>query len=176
MKQTGHLIILFLTFSFSILSCNINKSPKEGRDNTIAIENQDVDLANQFDKYFKDPNQIIPFALYFKMTNEKLDTTFFSSILSNDRIKNGDCIFYIVQINCIAGGDCAEYKLLSLCNFKFNSIKTIGKDRADAEYSLQFSYKIIDSTKIDLINEEERYNDDFETVFDTIIRTPLELK
>ncbi|OQA49324.1 MAG: hypothetical protein BWY47_00771 [Bacteroidetes bacterium ADurb.Bin302] len=161
MKQTGHLIILFLTFSFSILSCNINKSPKEGRDNTIAIENQDVDLANQFDKYFKDPNQIIPFALYFKMTNEKLDTTFFSSILSNDRIKNGDCIFYIVQ---------------SLCNFKFNSIKTIGKDRADAEYSLQFSYKIIDSTKIDLINEEERYNDDFETVFDTIIRTPLELK
>jgi hypothetical protein len=153
-------------FSFYCVSCN-HGQPNAGsagkhdsvsapiipiKKDSISFSASYLEFSGKFKKDRKgrvDPDDSIPFSLVNSFLPEKLDTVFYNSIQPMDSIQNGYGNFFIIQVNCVAGGDCATYHLLVFDKAgKFVKTSKLGSLSADEDETVYFTYEQLSDTTL----------------------------
>lgn len=110
----------------------------------------------EFKKYFTKDSVVrfneqaqIPISLVRFFFHNDLDTSYNPSADPDTLIENRFGYFFIVKVNCIAGGDCAVYYLLAFDkNGKFIKRKKLGILVAEEDETTYFKYKVISDTSL----------------------------
>ena len=107
------------------------------------------------DKFQKDKNGridstiTIPLELVNLFLTQKADTPWYNSIQPMDWIENRYGNFFIIQLNCTAGGDCATYRLLVFDKAgKFIRDEKLGSLTADEDETDYFTYEPLSDTTL----------------------------
>lgn len=107
------------------------------------------------DKFKKDKNRnfdstaTIPFELVNLFLAEKADTPWYNSVQPMDWIENRYGNFFIIQLNCTAGGDCATYRLLVFDQAgRFIRDEKLGSLTADEDETDYFTYEPLSDTTL----------------------------
>jgi hypothetical protein len=127
-------------------------------------------------KYFRKNDELkidttvkIPFSvLDTLLKSEVSDTsvTFYSGINPIKEVKNRYGDFFIMRLNCTAGGDCTIYYLLSFSRFgKFHSLQKLGDVSSEEDESRYFEYSLASDTA--LLTYLIRYDNEKDETIDT---------
>lgn len=124
-----------------------------------------------------DSSAEIPFRLVnsWLSDSDKIDTTFNSSINPIDYIENKTGRFFLIQLNCGAGGYCHTYRLMAFRpGGQFVTITALGQEEGDEGFSRNFVYTVQGDTAIavsqwDVDNDTGKISD---SLAKTIALTP----
>lgn len=159
----GILPCLVYIFPLFCTSCNSGqaKSSKGDTGNiAVAVIKKDsiafppyyVEFRDKFKKGRNgrpDLDATIPFALMNSFLVEKMDTLFNNGIRPLDWIENRYGEFFIIEVHCVAGGDCATYRLVAFDkNGRFVKMEELGLLAAEEDETEDFDYKILSDTTL----------------------------
>lgn len=185
-KSIGLAFLLFLA-----CYCSGNKS-KEYANRTVVdtSKKESIDISQESDtvrsaaynsmlNYFlpKDNSVLdttvqIPYSCFDTLLQSEIADTssgFYSGINPIRRIKNKHGDFFIIRLNCTAGGDCALYYLLAFNAYgKFRSLQKLGSDAGEYSESTYFEYHLQSDTV--LLTNQIRYDNEKEVGIDTVRR------
>jgi hypothetical protein len=150
-------------FTFYCTSCN-HGQPRAGnagkhdsvsapiKKDSISFSASYLEFSGKFKKDKKgrvDPDDSIPFSLVNSFLSKKFDTLFNNSIQPMDSIQNRYGNFFIIQVNCVAGGDCATYHLMVFDKAgKFVTISKLGQLSAEEDETVYFTYEQLSDTTL----------------------------
>ena len=98
-----------------------------------------------------DSTAIIPEELVnsFLTDTEKIDSSYTHTIEPKDWIENRYANFFIIQVDCGAGGECADYDLLVFDKAgKFIRDVELGRLAVDEDFGIYFDYKQLSDTTL----------------------------
>jgi hypothetical protein len=163
MKSNRLVIFAVLLFFVACISCN-HGQPNAGnagkhdsvsapiKKDSLSFSASYLEFSGKFKKDREgrvDPDDSIPFSLVNSFLSEKLDTLFNNSIQPMDYIQNRYGNFFIIQVNCVAGGDCATYHLIVFDKAgKFVKTSELGSLSADEDETVYFTYEQLSDTTL----------------------------
>ncbi len=167
------LIVIGLLWSCDSISVSNVKTTKQ---HSIYQDSLQKNGFFEFQSYFvhldsssTEDKQRIPFEVAIRFLGNELDSVNgVYEILPVAYFKNNNGHFFIVQLDCGAGGDCAFFYLLSFnSNLGFNNKKLIGREVGELSTSTFFEYyRGADSL---LVVNEILYDNNNDTYIDTIM-------
>jgi len=194
--RINYTILIYITITFFFFSCR-EKRIKESFQNELhdTIKNNSIDVDRLKKTSIIKINDSIPAAEYnaligyFKKENNKIDdmieipfsividfmkseisdtsSTFYSGINPVDIFNNKYGRFFLIKLNCTAGGDCAVYYLISFdIRGKFRNSQKVGDITSEENESRYFKYKLNSDTT--LLTYQIRHDNEKDKDFDTI--------
>jgi hypothetical protein len=195
-NHTIHAIVVYITITFLFLSCKENRTKDTSQSelhDTMKNKSINVDILNKTS--INNTNDSLPIAEYnaligyFKKENNKIDdkieipfssvidfmkseisdttSTFYSGINPIDIFINKYGSFFLIKLNCTAGGDCAVYYLINFDNGgKFRNSEKVGDVTSEENESRYFKYKLNSDTT--LLTYQIRHDNEKDKDFDTI--------
>ena len=136
----------------------------------------------ELNKYFRNDTtdstliKVLFFVLYDFIKSEDIDTTssFYSDVDLIKKMENKDGVFFIVKLNCTAGGDCATFYMIEFNKAgKFERIAKLGDLTSEEDQSKYFDFKMASDTM--LVTYQIEYDNNRDTAVDTIV-THIKLK
>ena len=151
----------------------VKKDSVEYKSSSVEFPNDFVALKRYFlkDSVGKiDSTAKISLPLIKIYLKDSLDTSFNRSVNPIRLIENKSGYFFIIRQNCIAGGDCAIFRLLVFdLNGQFVKNKELGMLSADESERTTFRYKLINDSL--LMTYEITYDEEKDEVVDSTAKT-----
>jgi hypothetical protein len=174
MKQLNYsFIVIFCIYLCSCSSHNLKKRYYQDSKN-YDFENYKESI-NQFGKCFETRGSKIPFYLYTKVSGFPVDSiTVISSIQALESLVNTDFKNYLVKFNC--KDSTTYYELLKFQDSILYANESLGFEFSTIGKTRLLSYKIVDSTLLEVKRELKDYDDNGKIIRDTTIIDKYELK
>jgi hypothetical protein len=138
-----------------------------------------IGLYRQFNKDSSgrmDSTREIPLQLIKQFMDADFDTSFNRSANPRLRVANRYGYFFVIKVNCITGGDCASYHLLSFDkDGKFISTARLGLMTAEEDNRFDFTYKLTSDTTLITDEIEKDLKKDRETKSPEKVTRPAEI-
>jgi hypothetical protein len=116
-----------------------------------------------------DSTEEIPLALVKSYLKDDIDTSYNRSVNPIRLIQNKFGYFFIIRQNCIAGGDCAIFRLLVFNgNGQFIRNEQLGMLTADESERTIFQYRLLMDSSI--VTYEIKYDEEKGEEVDTVIK------
>lgn len=159
---------LLLTIFIVGVSCKDRKTHDADLKALLKVYPLDfLDLRGQFNK---DPDgrintaREIPLQLIKRFMDSDFDTSFNTSTNPMLLVENKYGYFFMIKVNCIAGGDCASYHLLAFNkDGKFGKTEKIGILTADEDDRTDFKFRLASDTILITHQIEHNLEKDQET-------------
>ena len=150
-------------FLFYCVSCNLGQpnAGNPGKHDSVSapFKKDSISFPASYlefkDKFKKDmagemnSGDPIPFSLVNSFLSKKIDTQFNNAIKPMEYIENRYGNFFIIEVKCVAGGDCAIYQLMVFDNAgKFVRIEKLGQLAADEDETVYFTYDQLSDTTL----------------------------
>jgi hypothetical protein len=167
MKHLDYLCIL--VFCIFVISCSshIHKMRYYQISNTYDYENYKESI-NQFGKCFVTKGSNIPFFLYTKVSGFPVDSiSVISSIQALESVCNTDFKNYMIKFNGV--DSTTFYELLKFQDSILYANEFLGLEFSTKNKIRLLSYKIVDSTLLEVVRGLKDYDDNGKIIRDTTI-------
>ncbi len=150
-----------------LFSCSSNRFGKRNHIKTKDFDNY-IESIKQFGHCFETKGSKIPFFLYTKISGFPVDSiSVISSIQALESVLNSDFKNYIIKFNSMDSS--AFYELLKFQDSILYANEFLGFEFSTKNKIMLLSYKIVDSTLLEVVRGLKDFDDNGDIIRDTTI-------